>query len=374
MNTPDGIPEIRALLDLGIWQDVERHQKNPKSVDALYYVMELSHCLFLTPNPRRFADADLPAKARNTLKQLSEIAFQIIRRDEVNIPLLKLLLDAGVDINGYADDDRQNTLLTWAISQCNLDAVNFLLDMGADIELTAGNAQISALYLMSDYRTFDPTHTKPIEQREAIEHLMARGADINSPGHTKEGQRPRYPRYPLTVPCGRGDFELLKWMIEKGADIKAVPDLVITATSAQKNQKEMTQFLIGLGADPCLYEKNSSLISAIEYREIGVARYLLRLLHETSGRVHTAHELLNALIHRNLYDGHEVKLFLDEIECRYPDMWTSKLPDGTHFLEPLLAICDEKGAHGKDWRCFLEHMALTLSTETASAQASMRRL
>jgi ankyrin repeat protein len=60
----------------------------------------------------------------------------------VSLPILGLLLDAGVDIN--AQDAEESTALALAMGECPIDVLKFLIERGADPNL--GNPLIHGLW------------------------------------------------------------------------------------------------------------------------------------------------------------------------------------------------------------------------------------
>lgn len=371
LGEADTLAKMRSLLDLGIWQDVDRCQVHGDSGLSSGFP-RLSHALFLTPRSPP-APKDILPKAKGALKELTEIMFQHISSGQSDLILLHLLFEAGVCIDAYDNDNRQNTPLTWAISQGNQETIDFLLDLGADPDLVTGRGDISPLCLIARY----PVHPDwPFDKHAAIESMMARGVDINSPGHTKEGGAPRYPRYAVEAPCDHGNLDFLKWMIQKGADIKIPPDIVLSTvrgTNKDLGAKEIVEYLIESGATFDPHINPGTLTRAIEYRCLDIALYLLRISRERGQSKIAAQDILSALVRNTVLGDPVVKEFLDEVEIDYPDMWSTCLPDGTPLIESLLEVCQNNGEHGDEWRSFLEHFHLAKCTAPSTA-TQVRRL
>jgi ankyrin repeat protein len=122
------------------------------------------------------------------------------------IESIRLLLRSGVSPNSTDPNDYGCSALQKAVKERNRDAVQLLLELGADpngmTEGTDDNTLMSplnyALYLGGD--------------RELAQMLIDSGADVNS-GFQK----------PLVIAVRKGDLVLVKHMLEAGADLKMLP-------------------------------------------------------------------------------------------------------------------------------------------------------
>jgi bla regulator protein BlaR1 len=131
---------------------------------------------------------------------------------EGNVPVLREMLDEGVDVNSVTNDDRKQTALNVAVFNGKVDAMKFLISKGADVNKTdvkLGTALQSAMeggqpecadYLMAHGATADPAMIaaykddtaglKPVLEKnppdvELLKHLC-RIAAVN--GHATEFQ------------------------------------------------------------------------------------------------------------------------------------------------------------------------------------------
>lgn len=161
-----------------------------------------------------------------------------------NIKLVRILLDAGSDVNASIDQEGEQTALQIAVINTrevyvDLEVVQILLVAGADVN-GPKSARTGASILESAIR---------IGNEELVQILLKEGADINSRPKGEEG------RSPIQKAAERGNLYLVKLLLESGADINASAGHNRGATAIQgasfaKNPTvELIDFLLDSGAD-----------------------------------------------------------------------------------------------------------------------------
>lgn len=109
------------------------------------------------------------------------------------------------------------------------------------------------LFQMSEEDSKNPEKIK--EQQENLVKLINSGLEVNCPvrGYNIESAETEYADLPLAVASNRGNFEIAKLLIEKGAvvgRIKGLPSaLDVTLSFYDENDLKMVKFLIENGAD-----------------------------------------------------------------------------------------------------------------------------
>ena len=157
----------------------------------------------------------------------------------------RALLDAGANVN-------QTTHYGWtplltATQNRNYKLAAFLLERGADPNLK-NNGGWSALYLATDNRNIEkgdyPTPRADMDHMEYIKLLVAKGADVNvricGVNSTPEGCRGDSTET-------RTNFTM-QWLVEEGA----TPFL----RASQSSDVELMKFLLEKGADPKIFTQN----------------------------------------------------------------------------------------------------------------------
>jgi ankyrin repeat protein len=146
----------------------------------------------------------------------------------------KILLDAGADKNAVDPDGISSMLL--AIINGHYDAAEFLLAQGADPNL-ADKTGRTALYSAVDYHT-PPQSNRPAPKEldseypslDLVKDLLAHNANVNAQLKTQQPYRTKLDRgddtmlttgtTPLIRAAKAGDTEVVKLLLDKGADTK----------------------------------------------------------------------------------------------------------------------------------------------------------
>jgi ankyrin repeat protein len=140
-----------------------------------------------------------------------------------DINLAVLLLDAGADI------DAPGVLAAAVQDECSFEFLNFLIEQGADIELSGADALADASF----WKNFP-----------AIKLLLRSGVDVNEPG--KNGCSP------LQRAAKYGDFKTVEFLVRAGANVNAPPSQTEGYTAlhfaAEAGVINIVRFLIRAGA------------------------------------------------------------------------------------------------------------------------------
>ncbi|KAK1499028.1 hypothetical protein CCUS01_02649 [Colletotrichum cuscutae] len=174
--------------------------------------------------------------------------------------LAQLLLDRGVDINAVSEGCNP---LQVAAGQNNHQMVKFLLARGADTKAQV-NRSTTPLLEATDYLHIART-------------LLESGADPNLRGFTKHPWED-ISRLPLSQASTRGQPEMVKLLLDYGADVNASTTegtaLLLAATGGHDN---IARLLLGAGAqvDLCSLDDRSPLAEASMRGHTKVVRLLL---------------------------------------------------------------------------------------------------
>jgi ankyrin repeat protein len=145
-----------------------------------------------------------------------------------------LLLDAGADIN-QTTEYGWTPLLT-AVNNRNYKVAAALIDRGADVNL-ANKGGWTPLYLATDNRNIEggdyPVPRPDLDHLEIIKRLLDKGANPNIPVKENTLTRTIFTMQwlfesgatPFVRAAHSGDTELLKLLLQHGADPKVITDL-----------------------------------------------------------------------------------------------------------------------------------------------------
>ena len=250
---------------------------------------------------------------------------------EGNTDQVKALIEEGYDVN--TEDKSGNTLVHWAAYTDNVDLLKFLKEKGADLKAVnhfgeqaihaaaKANKVQAAAYLKEqgvDVNVPDKSRERPIHEAakkghvEMIQWLCENGAEVNvkdserrMPVHSvaengniaamnvlvKHGADVNISLYDFTnyppayYAAKEGHLDMLKWLKNNGADMKAVighdqESLLHTAARAKKDDWKMVDFLVnecGLSVNGRDKYGETPLMNAAEQGNYDMAKKLIGL-------------------------------------------------------------------------------------------------
>jgi ankyrin repeat protein len=127
-------------------------------------------------------------------------AFSRRCNPKVTLEVVEALLDAGANLE--AKDSLGTTAIHHAVGIPDPRFLGLLLERGANARHVTKSG-----YSVLVHACFQPAS---LEKREIVERLHEKGADLNATSVHKE--------FPLGVCLLFGDFDILRWLIEVGAD------------------------------------------------------------------------------------------------------------------------------------------------------------
>ena len=186
---------------------------------------KLSWFLFLAV----FSLRDLNAQAP-TLK-----IFDAVKVNDITI--VRSLLEQGIDPNSYDEDG--DHLLMYAALYSSIDCMKLLLEKGSNPNAKNGLDETALMWCLHD----------PAKMKLLIQH----SADVNA--KAKSGNTSL-----LIASVGHGKFEVVKLLVENGADVSAVNNKKENALmrAALFGDTATVSFLLGKGIDINLLSRDTS--------------------------------------------------------------------------------------------------------------------
>jgi len=168
---------------------------------------------------------------------------------------VRVLIEAGADVNGRFRGPHAETPLHWAASSDDVEVLDALLDAGADIE--APGAVIAGGPPLADARAFG--------QWKAAHRLVERGAQTTMQDAATLGliarveaafERDAQPSlYEITLAfwgaCHGGQRTCAEYLLDRGADVNWIPpweDLTPLDAARRRGAPELVEWLIARGA------------------------------------------------------------------------------------------------------------------------------
>ena len=168
--------------------------------------------------------------------------------EQGHLGVVSMLIDKGADVNASTAAQAGETAFAVALSNRHLKVVRLLAEKGADINTSAGSAPALYIAAMEGH----------LELGKA---LLNRAADVEAPnvqspsgcascaarrhGWTHSGWTA------LMVATENGSAELVRLLVDKGADVKvaAADGATALCLAAQKGDADVVRLLVGKGAD-----------------------------------------------------------------------------------------------------------------------------
>ena len=234
--------------------------------------------------------------------------------EENNIEMVKYLISIGQDVNAqiFADGFWINSPMKVAAENGNIEIAKLLIDEGANLNssddyigpaIDYGNYDIAKLLIDNDVFNLNTNTTKEqaIELAKdqkyyEIEKLLSSEDSNNIDGYDE-----------LMNAVSKGDMKALEKLIKDDTDLNKQYDKITPLNlAAARNDKEMVKFLVEKGADINLEDGYgyTPLIIAIKYRNIGLAKNIIDLKPDLNAICSaTGDTPLTYLVNANKYGG-----------------------------------------------------------------------
>jgi ankyrin repeat protein len=207
----------------------------------------------------------LGAPVNRTNGTSGSVLHRLLRRSRIEC--VKLALQAGAQIEDREPSRPMRTPLQVAVAEGEMEAIQFLLEHGADVNAPAG-AEFGRTTLQAATSAEEP-------DPDIIDLLLLYGADVNSPPATRGGVTA------LQGAAIRGDIQIVRMLLAHEADVNAAPALEKGRTAvegaAEYGRLDVMRLLLSVGAkaDPVF-----GFLSAIELAEENGHLALADLLRE----------------------------------------------------------------------------------------------
>ena len=234
--------------------------------------------------------------------------------EENNIEMVKYLISIGQDVNAqiFADGGWINSPMKVAAQNGNIEIAKLLIDEGANLNssddyiynaIDYGNYDIAKLLIDNDVFNLNTNTTKEqaIELAKKqkyyeIEKLLSSEDSNNIDGYDE-----------LMNAVSKGDMKALEKLIKDDTDLnKQYDNITPLNLAAARNDKEMVKFLVEKGADINLEDGYgyTPLMKAIDYYNIGLAKNIIDLKPDLNAICSaTGDTPLTYLVNANKYGG-----------------------------------------------------------------------
>jgi serine/threonine-protein phosphatase 6 regulatory ankyrin repeat subunit A/serine/threonine-protein phosphatase 6 regulatory ankyrin repeat subunit B len=259
---------VKCLVEHG----ADINEKDEKNKTALHYAAErgsLENVKYLVEH-----GADINAKdeknktalhyateSRDSEMVSDSIYFLPVTKQLPSLELVKYLVEHGADVN--AKDEKNKTALHYATERGSLEFVKCLVEHGADVNAKDEKNKTALHYAterrdseMVRYSIYFPPVTKQLPSLELVKYLVEHGADVNAKDeknktalHYATERRDSVYFSPVTKQLP--SLELVKYLVEHGADVNAKDEKNKTALhyAAERGSLENVKYLVEHGAD-----------------------------------------------------------------------------------------------------------------------------
>lgn len=220
----------------------------------------------------------LGAPVNRTNGTSGTVLHRLLRRSRIEC--VKLALQAGAQIEDREPSRPMSTPLQVAVAEGEMEAIQLLLEHGADVNAPAG-AEFGRTALQAATSAEEP-------DLDIVDLLLLYGADVNAPPATRGGVTA------LQGAAIRGDFQIVRMLLAREADVNATPSLeegrTVVEGAAEHGRLDMMRLLLSVGAkaDPILgflraielAEENGHLALADMLREYEISTRLCDAMME----------------------------------------------------------------------------------------------
>lgn len=218
--------------------------------------------------------------------------------DRDDIELVRILLDAGADIDGCSNHSKR-TGLTAAVEKNNANLVKFLLDSGANVEGKPSYMEVAwdkrenwSDFRDSHWNNYTPLQAAAFHERiEVAGILLEAGADINAWNAeffdcncgTPDCEHWALNGTAVQIAAHQGNMELVRLLCEAGANVNAPAyrrgGRTALQAAVENGNREVVDFLLTAGADinaaAAEEDGRSALAAAIMRHDISLFSSLL---------------------------------------------------------------------------------------------------
>lgn len=171
-------------------------------------------------------------------RSILSASLSLRKRDEENIEIIQLLLEAGASPNRRSEDGK--TVLYWAVFSEEKDIVQLLLSAGATVEAEEPEDGHTSVHSAAENGN-----------REIMELLLSAG------GKSVLNKFDYSYRTPLMWAAEKGELEVVRMLIDAGADVNAFDEIHAGTNALLEAVKrggsyEMVALLVNAGADPTI--------------------------------------------------------------------------------------------------------------------------
>lgn len=171
-------------------------------------------------------------------RSILSASLSLRKLDEINIETIQLLLKAGANPNRRSEDGK--TALYWAAFSGKKDLVQLLLNAGATVEAEQPEDGYTSVSTVAQNGN-----------REIMELLLSAGGKsvLNDFDYSY--------RTPLMWAAEKGDIEIVRILIDAGADVNAFNEIhpgtnALLEAVKRGGSYEMVELLVNAGADPTI--------------------------------------------------------------------------------------------------------------------------